>query len=167
MKGLDCVVISLHICSSSNKFDDYISNLDLNQISMKLSKKIGWTQVSAERACFLYKRFLFLQKKYGEKYILSPSEDIDEVWHMHILDTKKYQEDCEFIFGKILHHVPTYGNKESNFKAFELTQDLYHKEYNDYIYEANLKIFRRTIEFCLIPFKFFFNRLKPKFLVFN
>lgn len=34
---------------------------------------------------------------------------IDDFWHLHILDTQKYAEDCQVIFGYFLHHFPYFG----------------------------------------------------------
>jgi hypothetical protein len=31
---------------------------------------------------------------------------LDDLWHEHILDTQKYKEDCESVFGKFIHHNP-------------------------------------------------------------
>lgn len=135
----------------------FIFDMDLSKISKKLSEQKGWSKCSAERACDLYRKFLFLQKKYGENYILSPSEDIDEVWHLHILDTPKYWQDCQQIFGKYFHHVPVYEKNKSEFSSFQSTQDLYYKEYNDFIYEVRIRIFSRILEFILVPFKLMLN----------
>jgi hypothetical protein len=44
--------------------------------------------------------------------LLVPSEDIDEVWHAHVLNTARYQDDCETIFGRFQHHFPTVGESE-------------------------------------------------------
>src|SRR5581483_9524182 len=35
--------------------------------------------------------------------------DIDTFWHGHILDTMKYAEDCQNVFGFFLHHFPYFG----------------------------------------------------------
>lgn len=35
-----------------------------------------------------------------------PTVDIDDVWHLHVLDTSRYMKDCEAIFGEYLHHTP-------------------------------------------------------------
>ena len=32
--------------------------------------------------------------------------DVDEFWHQHILDTRKYRDDCENIFGHYMDHTP-------------------------------------------------------------
>ena len=59
-----------------------------------------------------YKRFLQLKQSHLGKS-LSPSKLMDAVWHIHILDTKMYSSDCQRIFGKFLHHAPSYGPFES------------------------------------------------------
>ncbi len=41
------------------------------------------------------------------KQSLSPTGDVDEIWHEHILHTNKYALDCKKLFGKFLHHFPT------------------------------------------------------------
>ena len=54
----------------------------------------------------LYRSFLWLCRQYpGNR--LAPSRIIDDYWHQHILDTKKYEQDCSAIFGYFLHHAPT------------------------------------------------------------
>ena len=40
---------------------------------------------------------------------IAPSKDVDKFWHGHILDTLKYAEDCERVFGYFLHHFPYFG----------------------------------------------------------
>ena len=46
---------------------------------------------------------------------LSPSTPIDNVWHMHILDTKDYIDVCQKIAGRILDHYPenSFSNQKS------------------------------------------------------
>lgn len=46
------------------------------------------------------------------------SRSADEVWHEHILWTKKYREDCVRVFeGRFLDHVPIY---EANVNAADI-----------------------------------------------
>ena len=57
-----------------------------------------------------------------------------EFWHFHILDTLKYQEDCDNIFGYFLHHFPYFGMRgqedEANLKeAWNSTISLYEKTF--------------------------------------
>lgn len=113
----------------------YIRLMDFNQIIDKLVHHMGWSLKHAREVCEMYRRFLFLIKKYGHLHTLPPSEDIDEFWHMHILDTKRYRKDCEIIFGYYLDHYPYLGiDNNSTFKeleqAFAKTQELYALEFD-------------------------------------
>lgn len=113
----------------------YIYSIDFSNIIRKLINQYGWARKHAEKVCQMYRNFLFLQKKYGESHKIPPSEEMDEFWHMHILDTGKYRHDCERIFGKYLDHYPYFGiDDQSSFKdledAFEATQSLYAKEFD-------------------------------------
>lgn len=44
---------------------------------------------------------------------LAPTEPVDAMWHAHILDTRKYTEDCVNVFGAYLHHNPYFGYEET------------------------------------------------------
>ena len=56
--------------------------------------------------------------------------DADELWHLHILDTRKYEADCEAIFGRFLNHTPLYGEPTAkDKKLFEETVKLYERTF--------------------------------------
>lgn len=120
----------------------YIDAIDFSQIIDKMVMKDRWKKCDAEKACELYKHFLYLKKKYeNSDDHLPPSEEIDEFWHNHILDTKKYMVDCDHIFGRYLHHYPYLGIDDKTDmndlrRFFEKTQELHYKEFGDYIYNV-------------------------------
>jgi len=64
-----------------------------------------------------YKKYLAMSamvKKVGFHAILfSPSDDMDAVWHAHILDTRSYRECCELLLGPngSIDHDP-YGSED-------------------------------------------------------
>jgi hypothetical protein len=66
----------------------------------------GWTREFSERAIVEYSRFMALADVFGEAV---PSFAIDEIWHGHIIDTRRYAVDCEKVFGRFLHHYPYFG----------------------------------------------------------
>jgi hypothetical protein len=66
----------------------------------------GWTSAFTEQAFTEYIRFMALAHAFGEAV---PSKAIDEVWHGHIIDTRRYEKDCLRIFGRFLHHYPYFG----------------------------------------------------------
>ena len=88
-----------------------IRALDLDPIKVKLmdaDEGQGWSRVYADRMELAYKRFLTLLVTHPETTI-APSKEIDKFWHAHILDTMKYAEDCQRVFGYFLHHFPYFG----------------------------------------------------------
>jgi hypothetical protein len=84
-------------------------SLDLEPIKYKLiypeNLSAPWSLAYADNIGQQYVMFLKLCKLYPEK-VLAISRAIDEMWHMHILDTIKYHDDCEKLFGYYLHHYP-------------------------------------------------------------
>ena len=88
-----------------------IQALDLDPIKVKLmdpEEGQGWSREYVDQMAIAYKRFLTLSVKYPEETI-APSKDVDKFWHGHILDTMKYAEDCQNVFGYFLHHFPYFG----------------------------------------------------------
>ncbi len=88
-----------------------IQALDLDPIKVKLmdsDEGQGWTREYADTMETAYKRFLTLLVKYPQTTV-APSKEIDKFWHAHILDTLKYAEDCQQVFGYFLHHFPYFG----------------------------------------------------------
>lgn len=112
-----------------------LSAVDFGPIAYKLinprlepGEGDGWTLERTTQAIEQYRKFLFLLHRYPTRGIV-PSEDADEVWHTHILDTLKYREDCDLLFGKFLDHWPYLGigdaaEKQRGKDAFEETQAL-------------------------------------------
>jgi hypothetical protein len=99
-----------------------IANLDLAYLGRKLldddaceaQRRNGerlWDEERVERALYEYKQFLALMC-WNPAAVLVPSEDIDEVWHTHVLNTARYQAVCNTIFGCFQHHSPTSGQSE-------------------------------------------------------
>jgi len=120
----------------------YIYNMDFSKLIHKMVCHLGWLKRDATRLAELYRNFLFLNKKYGDQaHQLPPAEEIDEFWHLHILDTKQYHQDCQAIFGRYFHHYPYFGiDKTSNFSnlgsAFEKMLELHRKEFDYDVYKV-------------------------------
>lgn len=68
----------------------------------------GWTRQQVDKAIAHYKMFLHLLYLYPNSAIV-PTQEIDQVWHQHILDTCKYAQDCQWLFGYFVHHYPYFG----------------------------------------------------------
>jgi hypothetical protein len=85
-----------------------IDSFDFECLKFKLVTQKGWGLEKADQIEKLYKGFLLLSALFPERSIV-PTKDIDEMWHMHILDTIKYHEECQALFGRYLHHFPYFG----------------------------------------------------------
>lgn len=108
-----------------------VNNLDLRSISGKLSHENTefWTPSTVRYAEANYRRFLVLQIMHPIATLV-PNKIIDAYWHQHILDTRKYADDCQTIFGFFLHHDPYFGladedERSLNLTAFAHTQQLW------------------------------------------
>ena len=95
------------------KFSTFNQSLDLNPIKYKPHEvDKDWTLERANRVEPQYKAFLFLiGSRVKAEFV--PTFDIDEMWHMHILDTRKYMMDCALHFGEYIHHYPYLGMKDA------------------------------------------------------
>lgn len=115
---------------------EYIYSIDFSMIINKFVRRHKWLRIEATETCNQYRNYLYLLKKYGTKSPLPPSEGIDEFWHHHILDTKKYIEDCEIIFGSYLKHMPDYFHHKKSTENklndyFTRTKRLYKSEFGE------------------------------------
>lgn len=82
-----------------------IQQIDFNLIIDRMLLRHHWSQKRIELAITGYKQFLYMSKLFEQP--ISPTKDVDTIWHEHILHTNKYASDCEKTFGHFLHHFPT------------------------------------------------------------
>ena len=90
-------------------------NMDLRSVAIsykqaKMDKRspASDTWLPIHKVMSFYRAFLVLNALYPQERIVPPKE-VDEFWHAHILDTKKYADDCEAVFGYFFHHYPFFG----------------------------------------------------------
>lgn len=110
-----------------------IKNFELDDVNISLSftdrlaRENGWTIEFSIRAILEYKKFIFLLTI--AKHPLTPSDQVDQVWHLHLLYTQSYWDDfCDNTIKRKIHHGPTQGgetekNKYTNW--YESTKLLY------------------------------------------
>lgn len=106
-----------------------VDSIDFVPHGYKLQRESDWNESKINCAIKLYKEWLVLQVLY-EDLSFAPSELIDEFWHAHILDTRKYMNDCNMIKGEFIHHYPYFGltdqeNETVLESGFQLTKKLY------------------------------------------
>jgi uncharacterized protein (TIGR04222 family) len=85
----------------------------------RLARENGWSQRYANRVIAEYKKFLFLAM--AADHVVSPSEQVDQAWHMHLTYTRSYWDElCRKVLGKPLHHGPTKGGAAEQAKFIDL-----------------------------------------------
>lgn len=109
-----------------------IATLDLEPIIVKAldeEEGPGWKLSQALAIAEEYRRFLQLCVENPDEPIV-PAAAVDDFWHLHILDTQKYAEDCQQALGYFLHHFPYFGMRgaedaENLQLAWQRTLELY------------------------------------------
>lgn len=87
------------------EIDDAASDF---RFSDRLARENFWTNDYAAAVIDEYRRFVFLAFAAGHP--VTPSVDVDEVWHLHLIYTRSYWDDlCRDTLGGPLHHGPTRG----------------------------------------------------------
>ena len=83
----------------------------------RLGRKQGWGKRHTYAVIEEYRRFLYLAAT-GDRPV-TPSDDVDEAWHLHLTYTRHYWDElCARILGRPLHHDPTEGGaaQQAHFK---------------------------------------------------
>jgi hypothetical protein len=114
--------------------------LDLESVKARImdpERGKGWTRDYADGIAAAYKNFLYMLVKHPDDTSdILLSEDVDEFWHAHILQTMKYADDCERVFGNFLHHNPEIGEGSPaaagrRVAQLDKTRRLYRKEFGE------------------------------------
>ncbi len=90
-------------------FDD--KNAELT-FSSRLARENRWSESYAKRAVEEYKRFAYLAVAAGHD--VTPSDEVDQVWHLHLTYTRHYWDVFCKALGVPLHHGPTAGGSLEN-----------------------------------------------------
>ena len=87
--------------------------------AQRLARENRWPLDFASRAILEYKRFIFLACT--ADHAVTPSEQVDQVWHLHLTYTRSYWDRfCGQVLGRPLHHDPTRGGDDEDSKYREL-----------------------------------------------
>lgn len=95
--------------------------------SRKVAKENAWSSEYAARVIEEYRKFVFLAVVAG--HTVSPSDQVDQVWHLHLSYTRSYwQEFCPNVLQIPLHHEPSGGGSDEAVKF----EDLYRQTIASY-----------------------------------
>ncbi|NOS89793.1 MAG: TIGR04222 domain-containing membrane protein [Methylococcaceae bacterium] len=89
--------------------------------SQRLARENGWSLAYTHGVIDEYKKFAFLAMVAG--HTVSPSAAVDQAWHLHLTYTRSYwNEFCQGILGKPLHHEPSRGGHAEQRRYRQLYQ---------------------------------------------
>jgi hypothetical protein len=101
------------------------------KFSQRLARENGWSHNYTQRVITEYKKFLFLCCI--NETCVTPSDPVDQAWHLHLTFTRLYWVDlCKNTIGKEIHHNPTKGGtrEADKFDGFYTsTQKLYEDKF--------------------------------------
>ena len=104
---------------------------DFNYID-RLARENNWTVEFSVRVFEEYKKFIFLICI--SNHPLTPSDQVDQAWHLHLLYTESYWDEmCKDLLGVNIHHGPTKGGNEEKVKYnnwYEKTKELYYQVFD-------------------------------------
>ncbi len=138
--------------------------------SKRLAHENNWSLAFARRVVEEYKRFMFLAVVAGHE--VTPSQEVDEAWHLHLIYTKSYWDEfCGKVLGKPIHHNPTRGGETERKKygsLYNRTLDSYRNFFNEAppadIWQSEPVRFKKVAELKKINVKENWVIPKPKFL---
>lgn len=97
------------------------------RIEARVQHKLSLRRGGAARATDEYVRFLYLALTTPD--VVAPSAIVDEVWHLHLLDSRDYFDRfCPTVLGRTLHHRPGRPAPDRD-PAYERTRARYAEEF--------------------------------------
>ncbi|EGF90485.1 hypothetical protein ABI_35080 [Asticcacaulis biprosthecium C19] len=120
----------LALWQALNAYDLDAADAEL-PFSRRLARDNNWSHAHAQATVEEYKRFIYLVCVSGT--VLTPSEDVDQAWHLHLIYTRDYWDRfCDQTLGRKIHHGPTQGGAAEDSKyldAYRRTLSLYETDF--------------------------------------
>jgi hypothetical protein len=114
-----------------------ISTLKFDDVRERLMHRKGWwwsLRHDVGKIEREYRQFLYLIATNRGRTVVPWSQDLDDFWHEHILDTARYAADCEHIFGGFIHHDPHLPmGSRAHSDAFRATIEMYRQAFGEKI----------------------------------
>lgn len=138
-------------------------------IVRRLMNEQGWSLSDAREAVEEYRRFCFLAVV--APHSVTPSQQVDLVWHTHLLYTRDYWDEfCPRVLGRSLHHGPSKGQEEDThfYHQYGATLDLYQQcfgEINEKWWPHARKRFQPVVQQRWVDLSQVWVVHKPKWLI--
>ncbi|MEL6487735.1 MAG: hypothetical protein AAFQ13_11425 [Pseudomonadota bacterium] len=86
----------------------------------RLARENRWSREYAQRVILEYRRFCYLARTAAPGEQVTPSDAVDQVWHLHLTYSRDYWEEfCPNVLGAAFHHGPTAGGSVERARYYE------------------------------------------------
>ena len=93
-----------------SKKEKFVKDYEFTPATLQTFQKLSGINPDSEKGKSIQKAlkqyYMLHVSKDSDDLIGMPSQEIDHLWHAHILDTQEYHSFCEKAFGYYLHHIP-------------------------------------------------------------
>ncbi|MFN3665884.1 MAG: hypothetical protein ACK4S0_06985 [Sediminibacterium sp.] len=103
---------------------DELKSVDLTMVKERLVKQEGYNSCKVDEMVNEYRKYISMiisRRHRGEKRGMPICEEVDPVWHTHILFTQDYIRMCKQFAGFYIHHQPMEVNEELISDYHEIT----------------------------------------------
>ena len=127
------------------EYSGTVAKLDFSLQKRKMVEVQGWAKEAVDIMENEYRKFLALSAALEfikSESVVVPNRTIDLFWHAHIMDTEKYHDDCNSVFGHYFHHFPYFGmqddaDTQSWIVASHSTSELWEEAFGEALYSEN------------------------------
>jgi uncharacterized protein (TIGR04222 family) len=86
----------------------------VDTFSRRLARENRWSPAFTARVIDEYRCFLVLLG--SAQHPVTPSDAVDQAWHLHLLHSRHYRQFCQQAFGRMAHHGPSRGGSSQRAK---------------------------------------------------
>ena len=97
----------LWVALKDHAFDDPDSALTF---SARLASENRWPRRYADAVIDEYRKFCYLAQR--ADHPVTPSDEVDQVWHLHLIYSEAYRAFCDTVLGTHFDHGPTKGGND-------------------------------------------------------
>jgi hypothetical protein len=101
-------IVSQNRSECNSDIENRLARWNPQTLQTDVAGFLGLSPSQAMEVLELYKQFWVLLARYPQMPLVPPAI-IDRIWHLHILDTRRYREDCLFLVGQFVDHQPYRG----------------------------------------------------------
>ncbi|MEO0871672.1 MAG: hypothetical protein AAFY19_06880 [Pseudomonadota bacterium] len=88
--------------------------------AQRLARENRWSREHAQRVILEYKRFCYLARTAAPGEQVTPSDAVDQAWHLHLTYSRDYWEVfCPQVLGAPFHHGPTAGGSVERARYYD------------------------------------------------